>query len=200
MANYRLIIPFTKAWEGGLSRATTDKASANPAPWLLNGIGGYHTNRGITFSTFQTWAPKFGYAVTPENFFQMPDDLWLKIFKGVYWDGLLLDQVRSEAVAAALSQWEWGSGDYGAGESLRKYLATKGITARTDQQQVDAINKLSFMNEEKIFRELIDWRAAFFKGLNQPANLQGWLNRLIYGSKGKVSMLQFGLSLLKKKS
>jgi len=199
MADIKHVLPFTNSWEGGPSRATTDTASAHPSPWQYKGQYGWHTNRGVTFAAFEKWAPKFGYAVSSENFFNMPDDLWLKIAKVVYWDGLLLDNVNSDAIAAALFNWTWGSGDTGAGRSLEKYLLTKGIVAKTDADQVAAINKLSVLNEEKIFRELIDWRAAFFKSLNQPDNLQGWLNRLIYGSPGKISMLELGLGLIKKK-
>lgn len=206
MANIKNVLPFTKAWEGGLSRATTDKASANPAPWTYAGANGWHTNRGITYTTFVGNAAKLGYAITPENFFLMPDEIWMKIAKKIYWDGFLLDQVRSEAIAAALFNWAWGSGDYGGGESLEKYLFEKhGITATNDATRVAAINKLALTKgEETIFRELIAHRKAFFESLGQPANLKGWLNRLIYGSgtgaTRKISMLELGLDLIKKKS
>lgn len=200
MAQIDIVIPFTKSWEGGLSRATSDTASSYSSPWVYKGLTGWHTNRGITYKTFANNASRLGYQATATNFFNMPDDIWLKIAKVLYWDGLLLDQMKSPAIAAALFNWTWGSGDSGAGKSLEKYLFTKGIVAKTDQQQVDAINKLSFLNEEKIFLELIDWREKFFRSLNDAINLRGWLNRLIYGSPGKVSMKQLGLELIKKKS
>lgn len=206
MASIKNVVEFTKAWEGGLSRDAGDKASANPAPWTYKGLTGWHTNRGVTFTSFVGNAPKLGYAVTPENFFNMPDEIWMKIAKKIYWDGLLLDQVRSEAVAAALFNWIWGSGDYGAGNSLKKYLFEKhGIVATTDAQQVEAINKLTLTKgEQKIFLELIDWREQFFRSIGQPQNLQGWLNRLKFGSGSganrKISMLELGLNLIKKKS
>ncbi len=199
MANYETVIPFMKAWEGGLSRATTDTASANPAPWTYKGVTGWHTNKGITFPVFQKYAPMFGYAVSPENFFNMPDDLWKKIFKVIYWDGMQLDKVRSAAIAAALSNWSWGSGDYGAFQLLKGYLKSKGKIVNSDAEAAEAINDLSLLHEEQIFKELITIREEFFKSLGQPANLQGWLNRLIYGDKTRPSMLQFGMALIKKK-
>lgn len=205
MASIKYVVPFTKQWEGGLSRATTDKASANPSPWTYKGVTGWHTNRGITYTTFVSNAAKLCYAITPENFFLMPDEIWMKIAKQIYWDGLLLDQVRSEAIAAALFNWIWGSGDYGAGHSLEKFLYEKyKIVATTDAQQVAAINKLTLtQGEENLFLQLIDWREQFFISLNQPLNLDGWLNRLKNGSgtgaKRKESMLEFGLNLIKKK-
>lgn len=199
MADYKKVIPFHKAWEGGLSRATTDKAASNPSPWTYNGQTGWHTNKGITYAAFVACAPKIGYQITPENFFTMPDAIWNSIFKIIYWDGMLLDRVNSEAIAAALSNWSWGSGDSGAFQLLKKYLATKGYNVTNDAQAVDAINELSRGNEEAIFLELIDWRENYFRSLNQPANLQGWLNRLKFGSGTKPSMMQFGLNLIKKK-
>ena len=46
MADYRLIIPFIKSKEGGLSKETSDTASADKVP---DGSG-YHTNKGITWT------------------------------------------------------------------------------------------------------------------------------------------------------
>lgn len=52
MADIQAIIPFTYKWEGGLSRATTDKASASPSPYVHQGVKGWHTNKGITYPVF----------------------------------------------------------------------------------------------------------------------------------------------------
>lgn len=200
MANYKVPIPFHQAWEGGLSRDKNDTASRNPAPWFYKNYNDWHTNKGITFTTFISNASKIGYEPSAENFFTMPNEIWGRIFKLIYWDGLKLDDVKSDAIASALSNWSWGSGVGGAMALLKKYLSLKGYTVTNASQAAQALNELSFKEgEEKIFRELIATREAFFKGLNQPANLKGWLNRLIYGLPGKESMLQFGLNLIKKK-
>jgi lysozyme family protein len=199
MANYIFAIPFIQAWEGGLSRATTDTASANPAPWAYNGVTGWHTNRGITYTTFQRWAPKFGYDVSAENFFHMPDDLWKKIFKIAYWDNMQLDNVNSTAVALLLMDEGWGSGPGTEQKLLSAYLKSKGIIATDTASENREINRLTLLQEEKTFRELVAQREEFFKALNQPANLKGWLNRLINGSGDRPSVLDFGLSLIKKK-
>lgn len=193
MANSANIRPFIQKWEGGLSKALSDTASSNPSPWSYNGVSGYHTNKGVTYSTFKNLSNSLGYANTAENFFSMPNDIWNKIFSNGYWKPLYLDNLNSQAIADALSNWSWGSGVSGAFTSLKKYLFTKNITVTNWPQSIEALNKLSSLNETAIFLELINWREQFFKSLNQPANLRGWLNRL-------NEMKAFGLETIKKKS
>ena len=91
------LVPFMKKWEGGLSRATTDTASSNPAPWTYKGQSGWHTNKGITYATFISNASRLGYAPTAENFFLMPDALWLKILTGAYINAFPLDEIAGLA-------------------------------------------------------------------------------------------------------
>ena len=69
MADYTNIINFIKAKEGGLSSATTDTASRNPSN-CGNGSNGkpYHTNKGVTWSTFKSLSSKLGYSATCDNF------------------------------------------------------------------------------------------------------------------------------------
>lgn len=199
MADSHHIRKFIQSWEGGLSRATTDKASANPAPWEYNGQTGWHTNKGITYTAFASMAPKLGYDITPANFFLMPDDIWDKIYKTGYWDVWGLDRMKSQAVADLIADFAWGSGAAGSLRSIKTYLTTKGKTIYTFNEAVKAINELTLLHEEETFRELINWRANFFKSLNQPANIDGWLNRLINGSGKKQSLLAFGMATIKKK-
>ena len=73
MADYRNIISFIKSKEGGLSSATTDTASRNPSP-CGNGSNGqpYHTNKGVTWSTFSSNASSLGYSASCSNFLNMP--------------------------------------------------------------------------------------------------------------------------------
>jgi hypothetical protein len=71
MADFTRIIPIIKQWEGGKSKAKTDRASAFPVP---DGSG-YHTNKGVTWETFLGSAKKVGYSPTIENFYKMPDSI-----------------------------------------------------------------------------------------------------------------------------
>lgn len=179
MADLKQIIPYIKAWEGGLSRAKSDTASANPAPWPYKGQTGWHTNKGITYQTFFGSASKLGYQPTAENFFLMPEDIWMKIYRIGYWNPMALDLVKSQAVASAMADYAWGWGVGGAQKQLRKFLLQKyNITASTAEQVATAINKLTANGDKDFFEALIEQRKAAFKSLNQPANEKGWLSRM----------------------
>lgn len=195
MASVSKIRPLIIKWEGGLSKNPNDSASAFPAPWPYNGVvNGYHTNKGVTYKTFVGLAPKLNYAVTPENFFTMPDAIWDKIFKQGYWDPWNLDLMNSQAIANLIGDMSWGSGVGGSFNSIQKYLVSKGISVSTKAEAVNQINKLTFsQGEKKIFEELIQWRANFFKSLSSfPTFGKGWLNRL-------ADIEKLGLETIQKK-
>jgi lysozyme family protein len=194
VASVSNIRPFLLAEEGGLSRKTSDKASANPAPWVYNGLTGWHTNKGVTYTTFSSLAAKLGYANTADNFFKMPDSIWDKIFKNDYWNAWYLDQLNSQAIADLLADFSFNSGPGGSFNSIQKYLDTKGIHVANRMQAVAALNKIALLNEQTIFLELIAHREAFYRSLSDfSLNGKGWLSRL-----GKLKA--FGLeTILKKK-
>jgi len=194
MANSSNIRPFIQKWEGGLSRNPADTAARNPAPWPYNGQTGFHTNKGVTFTTFTAQAPRLGYAITPDNFFAMPAFIWDGIFKTGYWDPWELDRMNSQIIADFIADFAYTTGVSGSFNSIKKYLATKGIAVNNRSQAVDALNRLSLGKEQQIFTELVAHREAFFKSLNNPTFITGWLNRL-------NNLKDFGLkTLLKKKS
>ncbi len=179
MADFNKIVAFTKSAEGGLSRATTDSASKNASPCTYQGKTGWHTNKGITWSTFRGDAAKLGYDPSCGNFISMPDTVWVPIAKNQFWDLLDLDNYTSQAIANLMFSWEWGSGN--AWEPrIEKYLASKGINwHRNDFKGLRiALNGLAAHDEKKTFDELVEQKAQFLKSLNQPANEAGWLNRL----------------------
>lgn len=180
MAQIEEIIPFTYKWEGGLSRATTDKASKNPSPYVHAGVKGWHTNKGITYSTFKSLAPKLGYQDTATNFLTMPENIWLKIAKNGYWDVINLDALESQAIANLMFSWIWGSG-YAWRNRVQNYLKSKGISwSISDLKGLSAkLNELSNkQGEKKTFDELVEQKKQFLLSLGQPANEKGWLNRL----------------------
>ena len=111
MAVYTKIVSFIKAKEGGLSSATTDTASNNPSN-CGNGSNGrpYHTNKGVTWSTFKGLSSKLGYSATCDNFKKMPDDIWGKIYKDGYWNPMQGDRIKNQAIANTFVEMVWGSG------------------------------------------------------------------------------------------
>lgn len=193
MANVSNIRPFIQKWEGGLSRNTADSASSNPAPWVYNGLTGWHTNKGVTYSTFSSLSSKLGYANSADNFFKMPGDIWDAIYKTGYWDPWYLDKLNSQAIADLIADFSWGSGANGSFQSVRKYLEAKGYPVNSRLEAVEALNKLIILNETKIFSELVAHREAFFKSLSSYATFgKGWMNRL-------NALKTFGLETIAKK-
>lgn len=192
---------FIQSWEGGLSRNAADSASAFPAPWTYKGLTGWHTNKGVTYKTFVGLAAKCNYAVTAENFFNMPNDIWDKIIKVGYWDQWYLDKLTSQAIAVLILDFAWGSGVNGSFQSIRKYLESKGTPVNSQLEAVKELNKLSLFNEEKTFLELIAHREKFFRGLASFSSFgNGWLNRLNKSTDAKRPSLQtYGLALIQKK-
>jgi hypothetical protein len=180
MADIQAIIPFTYKWEGGLSRATTDKASANPSPYVHQGVKGWHTNKGITYPVFKEGSKTLGYQDTAQNFLTMPEEIWLKIAKVKFWDTLKLDNVKSQAIANLMFSWIWGSG-YAWRNRMVDYFKTKGIVWNKNDFNALA-NNLNILTEKegekKIFDELVEQKRQYLVSLNQPANINGWLRRL----------------------
>lgn len=189
MADFKTAIPYIRKAEGGLSRATTDTASKNPAPFTYQGKTGWHTNKGITWTTFSGLASKLGYEPTAANFFSMPDSIWEKIYKDGYWNPMMAESFKSDAIAVAIVDYAWAFGVGGATTRLKKWVkSTFGIDAKTMADVVNTVNKQS--DEAETFNKLILHRKAAFSALKQPANEKGWLIRMDV-------LKDFGSSLLK---
>lgn len=180
MANYLTITALFKQKEGGMSRASTDKASANPAPctFTVNGktASDWHTNKGVTWPTFKAGAAKVGYNPTCENFFKMPDKIWLAIMKQQFWDVWGLDELRYEALAWTILWWSWGSGVGGATNSFKSFLQNNGVNASSKKDIVAALSDMAQKRgERKLFKELTDHRLAFYATRDTAKdNLSGW--------------------------
>lgn len=171
-------IDFVRQWEGGVSRAKTDTASKNVAP----GTGGIHTNKGITWTTYYNNGKGHGYKPTVQDFLKMSDERWLQIFNKCYWEPMKGDQLmlKDPALAFYCVQFAWGSGLGGAEIQLAKFQRAKmGIVDNNITKKELADNFLLDPVPFPIrFQELIEWKRNYFISLNQPANINGWLNRL----------------------
>lgn len=179
MADIKHIVPFTYKWEGGLSRDPNDNAASNPSPYKYNNVYGWHTNKGITYSTFKE-NTNLGYVNNADNFLKMPENIWMLIAKKSFWDKLKLDNMESQAIANLMFSWIWGSGLAWRNRIVR-YFKTKNIV--WDKSNYDALVKnfnslVKKETEQKIFDELVEQYREFYKSLDQPRFEKGWLNRL----------------------
>jgi lysozyme family protein len=186
MADYKNLVPHIRKSEGGLSSNPKDSASKNASP--CGNKDGYpiHTNKGITWATFQGLASKGGYSATCDNFLKMPDSVWYKVYKVGFWDVIQGDKIKNQAIANTFVEMIWGSGlgsvSKGTGtigwlNSFFKKNYNKNLT--TISEMVNFVNKLDDEGQTpELFEKLNDFRANKYKALNQPTFLKGWLNRL----------------------
>jgi hypothetical protein len=165
-------ITFVQLKEGGLSRHKEDSASAYPSPYTFADKKGgiykdWHTNKGVTYKVFETLSKKLGYVNNEYNFKNMPNDIWIKIFKNGYYKPYE-NLTNSELINLYVSLWAWGSGQGGANSLLKKI----GIDL---QKMIDT------KGEDYTLKFLINERIKFFERLvkAKPQNakfLQGWKN------------------------
>ena len=193
MANPNIIVPHILAHEGGLSRAKTDSASLHPAPYTTTAKdwsnGGqlltkndWHTNKGVTWQTFNHGSTMLGYEVNQSNWEKMPQAIWQKIYKLLYWDALHGDQILNQAIANVLAEWSWLSGN-NAVKNLQQVLNRapfqKGLTVDGSMgpKTLAATNQV---NQAQLYQLLVAEYADYVKqiGNNSPANLPGWTSRL----------------------
>ncbi len=179
MANHRKLIDFIRGYEGGLSKALTDNARKDPVP---DGSG-YHTNQGITWATFRYMAKACGYTATPALFYQMPLDIWTKIYKAGFWDGIKGDLISVQGIADYLVDFAWASGPVTAGKYLRLALLDLGF-AKVDPVPARVItpdlvrNYINKANPAALLAALDKRRRAFVEAIPGTVNDKGWFRRI----------------------
>lgn len=191
MANHKHQVDFIKKWEGGLSNDQRDIGPAShPAPCIYMGQTGWHTNRGITYSTFESNASRLGYAATCENFIRMPDSIWLKIYKVSFWDKFLLDSYRSQSIADIIVSLAWGSGIGGAYKQTAKFLNANygtNLPTTTSSYSIENAAKIrdvfkhitrTAIGEKQVQEKFISHYRQFYISLNNPTYIKGWLRRV----------------------
>ena len=178
MADYKHIIPFVREMEGGLSKALTDNAHKHPVP---DGSG-YHTNKGITWETFEDLAYRLGYEATPKNFYAMPDDLWVKIWKGGFWDSIYGDLINSQGIADYLADYCWASGPAYPGKSMRLALAElqhPGALPNLRPITKSLVTNINMVSAVPLLTALNKYRKEFVKDIpDSAANQAGWNRRI----------------------
>jgi hypothetical protein len=187
MAVYTKIISFIKDKEGGLSSASNDTSSSSPSN-CGNGSNGkpYHTNKGITWSTFKSLSVKLGYSANCDNFIKMPDNIWGKIYKEGFWNPMQGDRIQNQAIANTFVEMAWGSGvgsntsTKGAIPYLKNFFKSKYNKSFSNITQiVDYVNELDNSGQTpQLFEKLYDFRKSLYTSFNQPSNLKGWISRL----------------------
>lgn len=181
---HEFIMPFICKWEGGLSNDKNDAAASKPCPVPYKGVGGYHTNMGITWPVWQRYCRAKG--ITDEKlqalkFYAMTAADQSDVFKVLYWDSVYGDSYNSQAIANCMASWAWGSGTNGALTQIKKFCSNKGWRVPNSWNEVPSI-----LNEKipaVLFNELCEARKEFFISISPAGSKnakfqKGWLNRL----------------------
>lgn len=162
MANYKLLIPTTKKWEGGYVNHPNDKGGC--------------TNSGVTISTFRSY---YGSKKNCDDLKKMTEEQWNHIFKSGYWDRWKADLINNQSIANLVVDWVWGSGVYG----IKYPQQVLGVVADgiVGKKTLAAIN--DYPNQEELFKKLWDRRKKHFEDIvkrnpSQKVFLKGWLRRL----------------------
>ena len=199
MERHTLIMPHICRWEGGLTNNPNDSASRNPCPVAYKGVSGYHTNMGITWTTWTSYCKAKGITdvkTMAAKFYAMTKADQTDVFKVLYWDKVCAGDVKSLPVANISAQWGWGSGPggivkgkpVGALICMNDYAHQKGLakTALISNWKSAAVfinNMIEKEGERKVFDDMCEVRKAFFIRISAPGSKnavfqKGWLNRL----------------------
>lgn len=178
MADYRKLVPFILAREGGYVNDPKDRGGA--------------TNKGVTLATFRA---VYGQSKTVDDLKNITDGQWEHIFKSLYWDKCRADDIKDQSVADMLVDYAYHSGTARAVKQLQKLVgtATDGIAG---SKTVAAANGYA-RGQRALFATLKQRRLAHLEGIvranpSQAKFLKGWKNRVNaigYGSltyDGKV--------------
>jgi len=167
---------YIRKWEGGVSKDPNDSAASYVKP------GQIHTNRGIIWPTFKTYAPKLGIQPTYENFIKLTEKQADQI---VYFFYLACkgDKLNDE-IGLTLTEFTWGSGLGYTQRALRSALRQMGYDKIDPTGAINAavIMAANQANQKQLYTKLWENRKAFLISITQtrPANkkfLKGWLNR-----------------------
>jgi len=176
------IVAYIQRMEGGLGRGTADNASSYPAPWSYKGLTGWHTNKGVTFRTFEANAKKLGYEVTPKNFFEMPDIIWWKIFQSAFLNQWNLDEIdHLPRIKAVIITWAWNSGNGGTERLLANFQREKMGVVDSNITKVEIIQnfkkKVTPANEIEWFDKLCARRKEDYSKMSDFGTYgRGWYN------------------------
>lgn len=171
MSDFKIYIDFTKIAEGGLSKAKTDTASKYPVP---DGSG-YHTNKGITWTTFKRLSNQLGYKATPELFYEMPDGVFYDIFRH-YWINSGAYYITNQAIANLIFQSAWGGGNKPLVRHLQRFLS-KNDDGIIGPKTAKAVN--TYPDQKNLYIFLHNKRLSYLRSLRSyEANGRGWERRM----------------------
>lgn len=169
--------------EGGLDKDKNDNAYTEALKIPGFPVGGYHTNVGITYTTYYNNASKLGYDKSYLSFTTMTPAIWKKIFDVIYFAPFSKTS-KYPILDYVLVEWGWGSGIGGASSELKKFLKAN------NNESLDGM--VSVIGLPLTFQKMIEERMRYYKSISTDQDkvvsgkvvkakndvyLDGWNNR-----------------------
>jgi lysozyme family protein len=160
--------------EGGLSKNPNDSAARFVEP------GQYHTNRGIIWPTFQTYAKSLGIPATYDNFIKLSKEQANQILYAYY--KFASKDIQNDITGLILTNIYWGSGNV-LGRHTRLALRELGIPVKITGNLDESVRRTINLQDPAKFNDaLMKVRRDFLTAItiSRPANkvfLKGWLAR-----------------------
>jgi lysozyme family protein len=188
MADFKKLVGHTLTWEGGKSADPRDtgalrygNSGVNADPKFPNNP--VHTNKGIIWGTYIEYCKKKGKLPNANEFLEMPEKVWLDIYKTVFWDSITGDKINSQAVAEILMEARW----IGGPAMFRALLRTLQETIGVDDDGIwgkitlEALNKYTKTKakETNLVDALLARQLQYYKSLSNWSTYgNGWINRI----------------------
>ncbi len=171
MAIFSNFLPKLLVAEGGYQKMSADNGNYNSLGQLVG------TNRGISAPVYEFW---IGRPPTIADMQTLTLYTAQAIYKKLYWDKIKADQIKTQEVANIIADHGVNAGTGSAGKIVQRALnqyfnKNLMVDGAIGNLTVSAINSV---NQSKLFDAILQKREQFYKRLNQPQFLQGWLNRL----------------------
>jgi len=171
MANFNTFSYLVLKLEGGYQAHSSDTGNYNS----LNQLVG--TNLGISAPVYENWV---GYPPSVSDMKAITKQTANAIYKVLYWDKINGDNIKSQETANIIADHAVNAGVGSAGKivqrTLNKHfgenLAVDGVIGNKTTQAINKVKTAPF------FDAILAARESFYKSLNKPEFLQGWLHRL----------------------
>lgn len=171
MATFLKFIPLLLQLEGGYQKMSQDNGNYNSLGQLVG------TNKGISAPVYESW---IGRPPTIEDMKNISDDTAKTIYKRNYWDKIKADLIYSQEVANIIADHGVNAGTGSAAKIIQRVLNEQfnknlAVDGAIGNQTILAINSVE---PAPLQSAILAARERYYKSLNQPYFLQGWLNRL----------------------
>lgn len=170
MADFYQFLPIVLRNEGGWTDNPKDPGGA--------------TNKGITFSTFKSYATSLlGVTPTLTNLKNLTDDQAGKIYKVEYWDNIFGDEIQYQNLANIFCDFHVNAGFHAIGifvKTLNSLGSNHSPTAKLTRKVMDSLND---HDSTRVYMEYKSNRISYYRQLVQEhpvlrVFLNGWIARV----------------------